>query len=475
MSLTIRNLWCPLSGLCLTSSIVSILHAAPGSTPRAALPVQPEVMAAARLVRERGLADDVAYETLRSLTTEVGPRLAGSDGDRRAVGWALARLRALGFLNVRAEPVKVPHWVRGEAHAEIVSPWSQPMVAVALGGSEPTPPLGLEAEVLPVASLDELKKMPRELVQGRIVFFHGRMVRALDVSGYSRAVAVRGNGAIEAAKLGAIGVVIRSVGTSGDRVAHTGGMRYDPTVMRVPALALSNPDADLLERQLASQQPVRIRMRNTSSWQDSTMSANVVGEMPGRGASREIVLLGAHLDSWDLSQGAHDDGAGCATMIAAAKLAAAALPRPARTIRVVLFANEEFGLSGAREYVRAHAAELSSHVMGMESDLGAFRVWGMSSWFTPEQRPLAYAMHSVLEPLGVAYLGNEATGHADVGQLKAKGVPVVDLSTDASPYFDLHHTANDTFDKVDPTLLRQNVAAYAVLAYLAAQAKWPGR
>jgi len=464
-----------LAGLAAATVLASFASAAPGSTSGAASSFAPSVVSAARGVRERGLADDVAYEALRSLTTEVGPRLAGSDGDRRAVTWAVEKLRALGFVNVRAEPVQVPHWIRGEAHAEIVAPWAQPMVAVALGGSEATPPGGLEAEVFAVASLEELRTIPAERVRGRIVFFHGRMLRTLDGAGYGKAVAVRSRGAIEAAKLGAAGVVIRSVGTSSDRIAHTGGMRYEPGTPRVPALALSNPDADLLERQLASGLPVRVRMRNDSSWADSTMSANVVGELPGATAPRELVLLGAHLDSWDLGQGAHDDGAGCATMIAAARLAASANPRPARTLRVVLFANEEFGLSGAREYVRAHAAELPQHVMGVESDLGAFRVWGMSSWFAPEQRGLAYAMHSLLEPMGVSYHGNEATGDVDVGQLKAKGVPVVDLLTDASPYFDLHHTANDTFDKVDPALLRQNVAAYAVIAYLAAQAKWPAR
>ncbi len=475
MALTARKVCFSLAVLCAMGTTVSVVDAAPGVTPGAASPVSPANLAAARLVRDRALLDDVAYETLRSLTTEVGPRLAGSEGDARAVAWALAKLRALGFTNVHAESVKVPHWVRGEAHAEILTPWAQPMVAAALGGSVATPPEGLEAEVIPVASLEELKTLSAARVQGCIVFFHGRMLRTVDGAGYSKAVAVRGRGAVEAAKLGAIGVLIRSVGTSNDRVAHTGGMRYDPAVQKVPALALSNPDADLLERQLGTGAAVRVRMRNTSSWHDSTWSANVIGELPGATAPRELVVMGAHLDSWDLGQGAHDDGAGCATVIAAAKIAAAATPRPSRTLRVVLFANEEFGLSGAREYVRAHAAELPRHVLGMESDLGAFQPWGMSSWFPTALRPLAYAIQSVLEPLGIRYLGNEATGDADVGLLKEKGIPVVDIATDASTYFDLHHTANDTFDKVDPALLRLNVAAYAVVAYLGAQAKWPPR
>ena len=331
--------------LATASTFAAIVHAAPGSTPGAASLLPESAMAAARAVRERGLADDLAYETLRSLTTEVGPRPAGSDGDRRAVAWAVARLKSLGFTNVRAESVKVPHWIRGTARAEIVGPWAQPMVAAALGGSVATPVEGLEAEVLAVASLEELKSIRPERVSGRIVFFHGRMERTRDLSGYSKAVAVRGRGAIEAAKLGAVGVVIRSVGTSNDRIAHTGAMRYESGVARVPALALSNPDADLLERQLANGQPVRVRLRNDSVWADSVWSANVVGELPGASLPREYVLLGAHLDSWDLGQGAHDDGVGCATMIAAAKLAASASPRPARTNHVWLFAKEWFVLS----------------------------------------------------------------------------------------------------------------------------------
>ena len=426
----------------------------------------------ARAIRERALSDDVAYELLRSLTTEVGPRSAGSPGDGRAVSWALARLKALGFKNVHAESVTVSHWIRGEAQAEITAPWPQPLLPVALGGSAATPPGGIEAEVVPVTSLGELAATPRAAFQGKIVFFTQRMQRTHDASGYGTAVQVRGSGALESSRLGALAVVIRSIGTDGNRLAHTGAMRIADTVKTIPALALSNPDADLLENQLASGQPVRMRLVNTSAWGDSARSANVIGEVPGGARAGEVVLLGAHLDSWDLGTGAHDDGAGVATVVGAARLIGEARPAVARTVRVVLYANEEHGGQGSREYVRRHGAEIARHVMAMESDLGAFPVLGVASRVPQDRVAVARTMASLLAPLGARFYGNEAGGGADVGPLGELGVPLMDVRTDAAPYFDLHHTANDTFDKVDPALLRQNVAAFATLAYLAAQ--YPG-
>ena len=425
-------------------------------------------LATARGLRDRALTDDTGYEMLRSLTTEVGARSAGSPGDLRAVSWALAKLKSMGFQNVHAESVTVPHWIRGDAQAEITAPWPQRRVAATLGGSIATPPGGIEAEVVRVNSLEELKLLRPEQVEGRIVFFGGHMTRTKDGSGYGTAVAFRSRGAAEAAKLGALAVVIRSIGTDHDRVAHTGGMRFEATEKHIPAMALSTPDADLLDQQLASGQPVRVKLRDDSQWADSTRSANVVGEIPGREKNGEVVVLGAHLDSWDLGTGAEDDGAGVAIMSAARLIGDLKTP-PRRTIRVVLFANEEFGLSGARTYARDHAAEASHLVLGMESDLGPWWVYGFSSRVPPAKLPIIRALHAVIEPLGVEYLGNEATGDADVGQLYALGVPVFDLHTDATRYFDLHHTPNDTFDKIDPQQLRQNVACYSALAYLVAE------
>lgn len=427
----------------------------------------PATLERARAARDAGLRDDVAYDALRELCTEVGPRLAGSPGDARAVAWGLATLRRLGFSNVRAESVTVPRWERGTCSAEIVSPWPQPLVACALGGSVATPEEGVEAEVVAAASIDHLRALGEERVRGRIVFFRGRMERARTGMGYGAAVEVRGRGAAEAAKLGAVGVVIRSIGTDSNRDPHTGAMRYDSTGARIAALSLSAPDADLLDRQIASGRPVRLRMRNSSGLAGQARSANVIGELPGRGPRPGIVLVGGHLDSWDLGQGAHDDGAGCVTMIAAAWLAAAAGP-PRHTIRVVLFANEEFGLSGAREYAARHAADLDRHVVAMESDLGAFDVWGLETGLPAGRESLVAPLLSVLAPICTEYAGSTSRGGADTGPLVSRGVPALQLATDAGPYFDLHHSANDTFDKVDPALLRGNVAGYAALVVLAA-------
>ena len=450
----------------------ALLLAAPAASAAGAnapsLTFSPAQLEQARALRERALGDDTGYETLRSLTSRVGPRSAGSPGDARAVAWALEQLKALGFQNVHSEPVTVPHWIRGTCDVQLLSPWPQQLAGAALGGSVATPDAGIAAEVVPATGLDELSQGDTTRFVGRIVFFTGRMERTHDGSGYSRAVAVRGRGAAEAARRGALAVVIRSVGTDRNRLPHTGGMRSEPNDKQIPAVAISNPDADLLEDQLASGQPIRMRLRNSSQWADSARSANVIGEIPGRERPKEVVVLGAHLDSWDLGTGANDDGAGVAIISAAARLIGDAKLRPRRTVRVVLFANEEFGLSGARTYARDHAGEAVQHAFGMESDLGAFAPLGLRSRVTADRLPAIRAMQSVLAPLGVQYRGNDANGDADVGQLLALGVPVCDLDTDAADYFDLHHTANDTFDKVDPLLLRRNVACYAVLAWLAA-------
>ena len=454
----------------LAGSLVLCLLAVPVPA-LAAEPLGDAALAEARTLRDRALTDDTAYELVRSLTTEVGPRLAGSPGDARAVAWALAMLERLGFSNVRAEPVGVPRWIRGEARAEITAPWPQPLVVAALGGSIATPADGIEAEVVRVASLENLKSQPRERIEGRIVYFDARMERSRDGSGYSRTVPPRSSGAAEAAGLGAVAMVMRPAGTSPSRTPHTGAQRWSAGIPPIPAFALSNPDADLLDEQLASGRPVRLRLASTARWDGEAQSANVIGEIPGRTHRNEIVLLGAHLDSWDLGTGAHDDATGVGIVTAAARLIASSARRPQRTIRVVLFANEEFGLSGAKAYAEAYGDVIGTHVLGLESDLGAFRPYGFQARVAPDRLPVARAIHSVLEPLGIAWLGTEASGGADVGQLRRLGVPVMDLETDAAPYFDLHHTANDTFDKVDPGLLRLNVAAVTAIAYLAAEAE----
>lgn len=431
--------------------------------------LSPEVAATAASLRDDALKGTGAYEIVRSLTTEVGPRLAGSPGDRAAVAWGLARLEALGFENVRAEKVIVPRWERGEESGEIVAPYPQPVALAALGGSVGTPAGGIEAEVAAFPSLEALAAADPETVKGKIVYLGPRMERAKDGSGYGRTVAIRGQGASAAAKLGAAAVIIRSVGTDDNRTPHTGAMRYEEGVPRIPAAALSNPDADLLEAQLASGKPVRFRLSLGARDLGTAESANVIGEVPGREKPEEIVLLGCHLDSWDLGTGAVDDAAGCAIVMEAARRIGELDEHPRRTVRVVLYANEEFGLSGARAYAEAHAAELDRHVLAGESDFGSGRVWRISSRVDPAALPAIAEIARLLEPLGVEPGDNQAFGGADLIPLFPARVPILGLTQDGTLYFDVHHTANDTLDKVDAKDLDQNVAAWAAVAYVAAE------
>jgi carboxypeptidase Q len=410
-----------------------------------------------------------AAELVRSLSLVAGPRLAGSAGDARAVAWAEAKLRELGFENVRAEPVTVPHWERGAESGEILTPYPQPLHLTALGGSVATPPGGLVAEVLRVASLDELLALPADAARGRIVFVDRVMERKRDGSGYGPVVAARGRGASEAAKRGAVGFVMRSAATGNHRFPHTGAMRYEEGVPKIPAAALAVPDADLLADAIALGKPVSMRLTLETRWLPDAMSANVIGEIRGRERPDEIVLLGAHLDSWDLGTGALDDGAGVAIVISAARQVAALPQRPRRTIRVVLFANEEFGLSGGREYARVHADELDRHVLATEADFGDGKVWRFESKVAPEALAKMDRLATLLAPLGITVGSDPAGGGADLGPLAVGRVPLVDLSQDGTTYFDYHHTADDTFDKIDPASLAQNVAAYAITAWFAAE------
>jgi carboxypeptidase Q len=456
--------------------LAACLGCAPGAAqesaaaPAASATPAPEVAPGAggptaALLRERGLADELAWDLVASLTTEVGARFAGSDGDRRGVEWAVANLRQLGFENVRAEPVTVPRWVRGEAGGDILAPFPQPLHLVALGGSIGTAEEGVTAEVVAFETVAELEAAPAELVRGKIVYLGKRMAPNRGGSEYRATVPNRGRGASAAAAKGGVGLLIRSVGTGTHRFPHTGSLRYADDVPRIPAAALAVPDADLLEAQLAHDVPVRVRFRLTARALPDAESANVIAEVRGNGRPEEIVLLSCHLDSWDLGTGALDDAAGCGIVIAAARLIAELPQRPARTLRLVLYANEEFGLSGARAYAAAHVEEAPRHVLAMEADLGAGRVWGYAAHVTPGAEPLVRSIFADLAPLGVEWVPEPAHGGADLGPLDAYRVPMMDLRHDATRYFDFHHTADDTLDKVDREELRQCVAAYAVVAW----------
>jgi carboxypeptidase Q len=426
-------------------------------------------LSAANALRTRAQADATAYELVSSLTTEVGPRLAGSPGDKAGVAWALREMRRLGFANVRTVEAIVPHWVRGEAEFEVLSPWPQSMPTLALGGSIGTGTEGIEADAIMVKDLAALAALPEGAVKDKIVFFSNRMVRTRDGSGYGQAVAVRASGPSAAAALGAVGVVIRSISTSDLRFPHTGATRYTINSPRIPALAISNPDADALVRQFDSGKPVRLRMRSSSRDLPQVRSASVVGEVPGTDLAQEIVILGAHLDSWDAGVGALDNAAGVAIMMGVGKLIRELDAKPRRTIRVVLFANEEYGLSGSLAYVAAHEADVNRHVLGFEADFGAGPVWRLSSRVHPDQVPVVDQIYRALGPLKLERGGNEARGGADLDALSKLGMPILEPNLDGTNYFDVHHTANDTLAQVDPAALRQAVAAYATAVWLGAQ------
>ena len=441
-----------------------------------------EALAGAVGVRETAQRSDEGYQLLEELTTEVGQRFAGTAGDKAGVDWAVKKLQDLGFANVHTQEVIVPRWIRGEAGFEVVAPYAMSMVTTAIGGSIGTPDEGLQAPIVMVQDIAALQALPEGTVRGKIVFFNGRTERTRDGSGYGKAVRSRTEGPSVAGALGAIGVVIRSIGTSKNRIAHTGTLSYNVSAPRIPAVAISNPDADLLERQVAQTRPggkaagsqVAVRMRITARDLPQVRSANVIGDIPGTDLANEIVLIGAHLDSWDTGHGAQDDGAGVAIAIAAARAAASANPKPRRTLRVVLFANEEFGLSGAARYPAAAGDEsVGLHAFAMEADLGDGPVWKLSARVPPTYWATIEQIQRVVKSLDVELGDNTSGGGADLGPLRRQGVPILAPQLDASTYFDVHHTVNDTLDQVDPAHLRQSTAVFAVAAYAAAMVDGP--
>jgi hypothetical protein len=423
-------------------------------------------------LRDKALHDDTAWQVLSSITTEVGPRLAGSDADQRARDWAVAKFKALGFDKVYTEPVTYPKWVRRHESGAIVAPFPQPLVLSALGYSPGTPRGGLTAQVVGFDSLAALKAADPATVKGRIVYVGYRMQRHQDGHDYGMGSAVRTAGPVIAAAKGAAGYLLRSAGTDAhQRIAHTGVTGFRPGARGIPAAALSNPDADQLERVLAYGKPVTVKLDLDCGIVGQYTGANVIGEITGRRHPDQVVAIGGHLDSWDPGTGAIDDGAGIAISMAAAKLIHDLPQRPDRTIRVIAFANEEMGLWGARAYAERHAKEVAKFMLGTDSDLGAGTVWRMGASVKPAARHAIRQIAEVLAPLGVAYDDKRpGGGGSDLGSMHSRGMAALTLSQDATRYFDWHHTANDTLDKVDPKELAQNVAVYAAWSYMAAEA-----
>lgn len=418
-------------------------------------------------LRESALKSDQAYELLDSLTTEVGQRLAGSANDAKGVLWAKAKFAELGFDRVYTEPVSYPVWERGEESLVATAPFEQSFSVSALGGSMGTGAKGVQANVIEYADFAAVNAAPANSARGKIVFINHAMTAAKDGSGYGQVVLGRVAGASAAAKLGAVALLIRSVGTDVSRNPHTGVMRYDNTPTRIPAAAIGTVDADLLSKMLKRDANVKLHLRlGARTRKGDYVGANVIGEITGSTYPEQIVAIGGHLDSWDLGTGAIDDGAGVVVTMAAAALIGAQPAAPKRTVRVVLFANEEQGVYGGKAYAAARqkAGEVKNQYIAAESDFGAGRIYALRTRLSEERLAGIAPLLRALAPLDIVLGNNEAGGSADFGPMRELGAPVADLLQDGTQYFDIHHTANDTIEAVDPEALKQNVAAYAVFA-----------
>jgi Zn-dependent M28 family amino/carboxypeptidase len=420
-------------------------------------------------LRNTAMAGSPAYAIVESLTTEVGPRLAGTEAEARARDWAVAKLGELGFENVRIEPFTMQTWERGPESGEILAPYPQPLSLTTLGGSVATPREGIEADIAFFPTLADLEAAPEGSLTGKVAFVSHAMQKSQDGSSYGFHGRLRRSGASIAASKGAIAILIRSIGTDSHRMPHTGSMRYETDVRKIPAAAISNPDADQLERIHARGETMRLRLNLQPRFLGEMTSGNVIADIRGTEAPDEVIIIGGHLDSWDLGTGAIDDGAGVAITTAAAKLILDAGKRPKRTIRLVLFGAEEVGLLGGSAYLERHKDQLDKQIIGSESDFGAGRVWRLTSNVSDEAQPLIDTMARLLAPIGVAPGAKKTPGAGpDLTPLVKAGMPSVRLDQDGTDYFDLHHTPDDTLDKINPHDLDQNVAAFVVFTWLAA-------
>ncbi len=410
-----------------------------------------------------------AWDILEGLTTEIGPRLAGTEAEARARRWAVNWLIMRGFRNVRDEPFQMPTWVRGEERAALITPFPHRLAITALGNSGSTGPRGLEGEVVYFASHAALVAASDAQVRGKIVFIDHAMRVTQDGSSYGFAGPARWTGPNIAASKGAVAVVIRSIGTDNHRNPHTGNTNFAQGVSAIPAGAISNPDADVLVRsiQRSGGAPMRMQLLLTPRNIGQQTSGNVVAELPGRDPSLAPVLIACHLDSWDLGTGAVDDAAGCAITTAAALRVAQSPEGNLRTIRVLWAGAEEVGVWGGKAYAQAHAA--APHYVAMESDFGAGRVWQIGFNFAAENKPLADRLAAAVAPHGVGRSSEKGGEGADIAAIvAAQKLPGITLHQDGTRYFDLHHTPDDTLDPVNRDELAQNVTVWsAVLAILA--------
>lgn len=422
---------------------------------------------------DAALAGNDAWKKMHELCDGIGHRLSGSESLERAIRWALETMKADGAENVRGEKVMVPKWVRGEESAVMLEPRHHRLGMLGLGGSVGTPAEGITAEVVAVRDKEHLDELG-EAVRGKIVLFNYAMPAYSEERGtsYGSTVRYRTNGAVWAAERGAVAALVRSVTARSMHTPHTGAMRYGEADKRIPTAAVTIEDAESIARLCEAGTKVVVRLKMEATTHDDAESANAIGELVGREKPDEVVVIGGHIDSWDVGQGAHDDGGGCVIAMEAINLLRKLDLRPRRTIRVVLFTNEENGLRGGRAYAEDHKDELSKHVAAIESDSGVFapRSYGVSINDEAKQaiavKQLADIV-SLLERVG-PIRADAGGGGADIGPMAPAGVPTLGHEVDASRYFDYHHTPADTLDKVDPEELSKNVAALAVVAYVLA-------
>ncbi len=410
--------------------------------------------------------DATAWQITADLSTEVGARPAGSEAEARARDWAVERLTALGFKNVRVEPFTVTGFIRGAETAQLTAPYPQQLHITALGYSVPTPKGGLRAELVYFPTLDALKAAPEGSLKGKVAFIDHSFVASQDGSGYGPFGNVRRQGPAIAASKGAAAAVIRSAGTDLHRNPHTGATSFADPAKAIPAGAVSVPDALLIARIARTGKPMTIQLVLEGHPQKNMPSGNVIAELPGRDPALPPILLACHLDSWDLGTGVIDDAAGCGIVTAAA-LRAQSKGQPLRTIRVLWAGSEEIGVFGGAAYARAHEKE--PHALAMESDFGADRVWRVRFNLSLANQPVRDRIAAALAPFGIVPGADKAGGGADVGAIiGVQKLAVIDLDQDGTRYFDLHHTPDDTLDKVDPAQLEQNVAVWTAVLEIVA-------
>ncbi|HTM04647.1 MAG TPA: M20/M25/M40 family metallo-hydrolase [Vicinamibacterales bacterium] len=415
----------------------------------------------ARLVRA-ATSSDFAWRRLAELTDLHGPRLSGSDNLTRAIAWSVEKMKADGLENVHTEKVMVPHWIRGQERAELVDPPFGDVAMLGLGGTVATPPEGVVAEVLPVNNFDDLQTHAAD-AKGRIVLFN------VPYTNYSETVTYRTTSAAAAAQFGAVGVLVRSVGPTGLRTAHTGSVTYAPGLPEIPAASISAEDANRIVRLTARGHYVRMRLVTGGHYEPDAESANVVAEIRGREKPDEIVLIGGHLDSWDVGTGAADDGVGCVATWEALRLMKHLGLRPRRTVRLVLFTNEENGLRGANAYADRYGEMAGNHVFALESDSGVLSpaTFGFSG--STAARLMMAQIGALLTPLGLPEIG-PGGGGADIGPIAQLGnVPTMAYLGDATRFFVFHHTAADTVERVAPDDLSRAAASIAAVTYVVAE------